>query len=276
MPLTSSTGMQQYGVSSTGPWLIVTLRVLFWLYVAITFLLAVTQYTYLFTGLSLPIQSMTPAWVLPIFPVMLSGTIASLISPDQPPDQRMAILVAGATFQGLGFWTTIIIYSIYMLRMMEYGMPGPNLRPGMFIAVGPPCFTGLALIGMARSLPEGYGYFITHPTAIEALQQLALAFAIFIWSLALFFFFVSAVGCLAGIRKMSFHLVWWAFIFPNTGFTIVVIEIGRELHSPAISWVGTALTLCLITMYLFVFVAHIRAVVAGDIMWPGKDEDKDE
>ena len=49
--------MQQYGYPSTGTWLVVTLRILFWIYVAITFSTAVLQYHLLFTGKPLTLQS---------------------------------------------------------------------------------------------------------------------------------------------------------------------------------------------------------------------------
>ena len=106
--------MHNYGGPSTGDWLVVTERILFWLYITLTFLLAVGQYWYLFTGIQLTIQSMTPAWLLPIFPVMLSGTVASAIASSQPPAERMPILVAGVVFQGLGWWTSVLVYAIYM------------------------------------------------------------------------------------------------------------------------------------------------------------------
>ncbi|KAL9078877.1 MAG: hypothetical protein Q9157_002213 [Trypethelium eluteriae] len=269
-------GMQRYGVPSTGVWLTIALRVLFWIYVVVTFLSSVFQYWVLFTGRQLTVQSMTPSWLLPIFPVMLCGTVASLISPTQPDDQRTAILVAGVTFQGLGFWVAILVYAIYISRLMESGLPGPNLRPGMFISVGPPSFTALALIGMSKSVPAQYGYFGAHPEVVPMLQQLALAFGIFIWSLSFWFFSVTLMSVVLTIPHMTFHLAWWAFVFPNVGFTIAIIQIGEGLQSNSITWVGSILTLVLIVVYLFVLAAHIRAVITKEIMWPGKDEDKEE
>jgi len=75
---------------------------------------------------------------------------------------------------------------------------------------------------------------------------------------------------------MDFHLVWYAFVFPNVGFTIAVLDIGEELNSPGITWAGSGMTILLVATWLFVMVMHTRAVVRGDVMWPGKDEDKDE
>lgn len=205
---------------------------------------------------------------------MLTGTLASLISSTQPDDQRMPIIVAGVTFQGLGWMVSFLVSAIYIHRLIEFGLPAPNLRPGMFIAVGPPSFTGLALIGLSNNLPTGYRYFVAHPMAAEILQNMALFSAIFLWALGFWFFCISVVSVLAGCRRMTFHLVWWALVFPNVGFTINTINIGRRFDSEGVLWVGSAMTILLVATWLFVLVMHAKAVWRREIMMPGKDEDK--
>ena len=97
-------GIAKYGIPSCGPWLITTYRVLFWIYFAVNFIYSVVAYCVLFTNPSLKIQDMTPAWDLPIFPFMLSGTIAAAGAHQQPPDHAVPMVVAGTTAQGLGCW----------------------------------------------------------------------------------------------------------------------------------------------------------------------------
>ena len=192
---------------------------------------------------------------------------------SQPPYQAMAMIVAGLTFQGLGMMVSIFMYSGYLGRLMQYGLPVPNLRPGMFIAVGPPSFTALALIGMAKAIPRDIGYFAAHPTAYEVLNIMALFTAIFLWALSFWFFSVSIVSVAVDAKEMAFHLAWWAFVFPNVGFTIATISIGNQLDSEAVRWVGSGMSILLVIMWLFVFPHHVRAVVSKQIMFEGKDED---
>lgn len=152
-------GISTIGVADAG-WLIVTYRTLFWIYFIVTFIWAVFAYTLLFTSPALELRDMTPAWDLPIFPFMLSGTIASTGASYQPPDQAVPMIVAGLTAQGLGFIISILMYAIYMHRMIEFGFPATKARPAMFIAVGPPAFTSLAILGMANAWPRQYiNYF---------------------------------------------------------------------------------------------------------------------
>lgn len=77
-------------------------------------------------------------------------------------------------------------------------------------------------------------------------------------------------------NKMSFKLVWYACVFPNVGFLVALIDIGEQLLSPGIQWVGSIATILLIAFWLFVMVMHVRAVLTKQIMMPGKDEDNDQ
>lgn len=145
----------------------------------------------------------------------------------------------------------------------------------MFLTVAPPSFTALALINMSQAIPTTATYFVNHPTAAETLQIVALAFGIFLWALAFWWFCISLISTLMSIGKTTFRLVWYSMIFPNVGFTLATIVIGRGLYSNAIEWVGSIMTILLVATYLFIITMHARAVYRRDILWPGKDEDKE-
>jgi C4-dicarboxylate transporter/malic acid transport protein len=273
-----------YGAAKSGLWLTVVLRVLFWIYTACAFLIGVAQYHMLFTAKRLTTNSMTPSWILPIFPAMLVGTIASVISSSQPPNQALPIIICGLTFQGLGFMVSIFIYAVYINRLMTSGLPIPAMRPGMFIAVGPPAFTALAILGMSAS---SYNIFPSYTTISgvadpsrmpDVLRIVALVFAVFIWTVAFWFFSISLVATVSGLMtgKMTFHLSWYCFVFPNVGLTISLVDIGQAFDSQGILWIGSAMTIILVAIWLFVGASHATAVWKKQIMWPGKDEDHDE
>jgi C4-dicarboxylate transporter/malic acid transport protein len=262
-----------YGIPSCGPWLIVVYRVLFWIYYAAAFSLFVGQYYLFFSNARLRAEDLTPAWDLPILPTMLTGTIASIGASTQHPHQAIPIIVAGVTAQGVGMMVSMLMLSNYCLRMIQYGLPSPQSRPGMFIAVGPPAFTSLALISLANAWPVSRDFAGSELIAAQVFRILATFSAIFMWSLGLWFCAISAIACIAVWKELSFHLNWWGFVFPNVGFTISVIMIGKELHSEGILWVGNVMTILLVGLYLFVGVQHVRAVVGNGIMYPGKDED---
>lgn len=266
---------------STG--FLLALEVLFWLYCLCTFSVAVLQYTFVFSAHSYGLQTMMPSWILPAFPIMLSGTIASVIAGSQPPRAAIPIVTAGLTFQGLGFSISVLMYAHYIGRLMESGLPNREHRPGMFICVGPPAFTALAVIGMANGLPDDFRlidttpYFESGMTMQDAhtLEILATASGSFLWALSFWFFCIAAISVIRA-PPTSFHLNWWAMVFPNTGFTIATITLGNALGSPGVRGVGSAMSICVVCMWVFVGVWHVRAVLGREIMWPGRDEDVNE
>ena len=106
---------------------------------------------------------------------------------------------------------SVFMYSNYIGRLMSNGLPLPETRPGMFISVGPPVFTGLAFIGIANAaikvFPQTYVLGTAAVPTGQVLKVVAVFLAIILWSLALFFFCISLLATLCGIRKMNFHLV---------------------------------------------------------------------
>lgn len=255
---------------------LLAIEILFWLYCACTLCVAVIQYSYVFTSVTYRLQTMMPAWILPAFPIMLSGTIASVIGADQPIRSAIPIITAGITFQGLGFSISCMMYAHYIGRLMESGMPNREHRPGLFICVGPPSFTCLALIGMAKGLPDDFKV-LAGESANDGriIEILAITAGAFLWALSLWFFCIAII---AVIREppTAFHLNWWAMVFPNTGFTIATIKLSEAFDSDGIKGVGSAMSICIVCMFCFVFVSHARAVWRKDIVYPGKDEDISE
>lgn len=278
---TMMTNTTAYGIPNTGPWLIGALRFAFWAYTVCATILAIVYYHVLFTVKSLVITNVLPGWVLPIFPAMLVGTLASAIAKTQPTESAALMLVAGLTYQGLGMLVAMMMYGIYFGRLLTSGLPADMSRPAMFIAVGPPSFTALALIGMAQDatttkvFTEYYNLpGITNPAAIPDMLQLgALLAAIFLWTLAFWFFSIAVFAAVEAYHRNDFHLNWYAYVFPNVGFTGATIKIGERMNSTVILGVGTGMGVVLFFLWVLIVYAHIKAVKNKMIMWPGKDED---
>ena len=262
------------------------LIVAFWIYLAMTFSVSVLQYHLLFTAKEsrrLHVAAMTPAWILPIFPVMLAGTLAGGFSKLQPPDLAIPMVCAGLAAQGLGLLISIFMYSTYLSRLMAYGLPAQ--RPGMFIAVGPPSFTCAALLAMAADVPRlfasdavrGVTFLVgigADPASLSSgVRLLAVCIAIFFLGLSLWFFCSAAAAVAVGMPDRRFHLSWWSFVFPNVGFTIACIRIGDAVESPGILWTGSVMTVVLVAAWGFIGFRCGLAVYKREIVWPGHDED---
>lgn len=126
-----------YGTPACGPWLARALEVLFWCYVACAIVVAIVHYQALFISQNLPISTMTPSWILPIYPLLITGPLAATLIQQQPPWATSRIWVAGVLGQGLGWMVATFLYVLWTLRLLHNDLPDPSDRPGMYIAVGP-------------------------------------------------------------------------------------------------------------------------------------------
>lgn len=256
-------------------WLIDAIHVLYWIYASVTICNVMFMFfAFMKRSPAQPIP-INASWFLCGYSAMLTGTIASLIAASQPPGRRMPIIVSGVAYQGFGFMWSFMLISFETFRLLNYGLPHPDVRPGMFITVGTPSYTVVALYGLAQAIPEDYGYFASHPGSADTLRAVVLFFSIFLWLFAFWLFIIAFMACVVSIGKMGFRLPWWAFIFPNVGFTVATIDIGTELGSEGILWVASIMTVLLVAIWLFTAGACIHGIWERKIMWPGKDEDKD-
>ncbi|KAL2130749.1 hypothetical protein VTI74DRAFT_5987 [Chaetomium olivicolor] len=260
---------------TTAKGLLWAIQIAFWIYVSLTTSVAVGQYSYIFSAHSFGLQTMMPTWILPIFPIMLSGTIASVICETQPAAAGVRIVVAGLTCQGLGIAVAFMMYAHMVGRLMQSGLPNREHRTGLFMCVGPPAFTALAFIGMARGLPEDFDHDMDGLIDAAFIETMGLVGAGFLWALS-FWWFGIALLAVAQSPPRYFHLGWWAAVFPNTGFTLATISLGMSFKNEPILWFATAMSVLLVLTYLFVLFHHVRAVIVQDIMYPGRDEDVED
>ncbi|KAI1092410.1 voltage-dependent anion channel-domain-containing protein [Rostrohypoxylon terebratum] len=269
------TSTQRYAIPDDDIALKWVIQAIFWAYVVITLILAVGQYSYVFAAHNFGLQTMMPTWILPIFPIMLSGTIASVIADTQPDITAVPIVIAGMTCQGLGLSVAVMMYAHMVGRLMSAGLPNREHRPGLFMNVGPPAFTALAFIGMANGLPDSFDREMDGFIDVYLIRTFAVIGAVFLWALSLWWFGIAFVATISSPPKY-FHLGWWAMVFPNTGFILATISIAKEFRSSTVQWVTTGMSICLLSTYCFVFYNHVRAVIIQDIMYPGRDEDVED
>ncbi|RMZ12895.1 hypothetical protein D0862_02515 [Hortaea werneckii] len=270
--------MQSYGVPNTGPWLIRAIEVLFWIYCAVVLLVAIFQYYILFQEERLNVADAMPAWIFPIYPLLVVGPMAANFIGSQPHGAAYPMWVGAVMLQGVAWTVALMMYCIYTQRLMVSSLPAPPTRPGMYVSVGPAGYTSAALIQLGRKAPSILPpnvFGLSTDSDGNIVRALGIMAGIFIVIFAFWFFCISTVAVIAGLRRMSFTLNWWAFVFPNAGLTLAAIQVGAVFSSPGINGVCSALTILIVIMWFVCAIATIRAVWRGEVPWPGKAEDKD-
>lgn len=273
-------GAHTYSAPKEGSRLSASYRVVFWIYAPVAYLFALGMYFLLFTNRHhLKAANMTPAWMLPMFPVILTAPTAGIVAGSLAPEQAFSVHFCGILFMGLGLLMAIMsksqhlpsynecaneetVLAIYIYRLCESHFPPPNARPGLFLAVGPPAYTGVGLLKLSAYVPD-YSYYHRFPLAIQPVQALAWISAVALWMLAFYFACLALAANLAAVRKMRFHLTWYSLIFPNCGLGIVLLDMGKLLECEAMEWVGTALSIVIASLWLMVSACHIEALWKG-------------
>ncbi|KAF2269449.1 hypothetical protein CC78DRAFT_550838 [Lojkania enalia] len=270
-------GAQSYGVPSSGPWLVRALEICFWMYCAVVFIVGVAQYFLFFKEERLNVADAMPAWIFPIYPLLVVGPMAGTMIPSQPSQAGWNMWIGAVMLQGLAWIVAYMMYGMYTQRLMSSSLPTPPTRPGMYVSVGPAGYTAAGLISLGTRAPSVVPPDIFTSSNLpdgQICKVVLIVAGLFVILFAYWYFFISSVAVISAVRRMSFTLNWWAFIFPNAGLALATIQAGNALNSPGIQGISSALIILLVIFWLFTAVFHIKALWRGDILWPGKDEDK--
>jgi len=148
-------------------------------------------------------------------------------------------------------------------------------------ADSPPAYTASTLITLGahavKVLPPSFLSFPGETIPIGHIwAAIGLPAGLLFWLVGFWFCALSTVSVLSGIKQMKFDLSWWAFIFPNVGLTIAAIQVGKAVGSPAIGWVCSVVTVMLVGAWLVVAGWNVKALVWGEVLWPGEDEDMED
>jgi tellurite resistance protein TehA-like permease len=132
------------------------------------------------------VGNMTPIWIFPAYPLLIVGPFAgNLASRISSQAEKLTIILAGFTVQGVGFLFAFSIYAAFIYRLMTQKLPRESLRPGMFVSVGPSGFTVAGIIAMAAelrfALPENFMDAGDSRLTAQILQVMANWMCLWIW-----------------------------------------------------------------------------------------------
>ncbi|CAJ2511965.1 Uu.00g075900.m01.CDS01 [Anthostomella pinea] len=271
----------EYGIPYTGPWLQHVMEWLFWVYVIVSVSASAGMYLILWSTQVFPIHTMTPVWVFPAYPLLLTAPFATnLIAADRvgsgdPEINRLAIAVCAVTVQGTGFLISFMICAAFIYRLMTQKLPRDMQRPGVFISIGPPAFTVAGFVALGQQadiiLPANLQ---GEPHFIFILQVLSILIGLWLWGLSIWFFLVS-VGSLwkyvrpCGVKhKMPFQMTWWSFVFPNTALITATEALAQALNSDGLKIFGCVMAAALIIVWTLVFITMVKCLWKRQLLWP--------
>ncbi|CEJ89712.1 hypothetical protein VHEMI05537 [[Torrubiella] hemipterigena] len=268
----------EYGVPSTGIWLLRTLETCFWIYTGFSIVASAAVYLIIWSTCTFPIQSMTPIWVFPAYPLLLTAPLAAnLIDAAALSNRNLALNTTAMVFgaaaaQGAGCLIAFMISAAFVYRLMTHKLPDDIQRPGVFISIGPFGFTASSIVQLGnqanRILPPN---FLQAQHSADIIRIVSMLVGLWLWGLSMWFFLVS-VGSLGKYFKrgnrLPFRMSWWSFVFPNTALVTATQAMAKAFDSDGLRMFGTTVTVLLVAIWIAVFIVMVHNMSCRKLLWP--------
>lgn len=274
----------EFGIPYASQWLVNVMLVMFWVYSGVSVLASAAMYLVLWSTQIFPIHTMTPVWVFPAYPLLLTAPLASnliqsAVSANEHPRFNFTPMAfCAVAVQGTGFLIAFMICAAFIYRLMTQKLPRDAQRPGVFISVGPSGFTvaGLVLLGQEAEVivPASFG---SREQAVLILRILSNLMGLWFWGLSVWFFLVSVGSLWKYVRpehSMPFQMTWWSFVFPNTALVTATLALATALDSAGMRVFGCVMAACLAIVWLLVFVTMLRCLWKRQLLWPKELDSK--
>jgi len=167
------------------------------------------------------ILTMNPAWFIPVV-----GNILVPIAGVEYMPKAFSFL-----YFSIGFFFWIVLFSIFLNRVVFHHQMPQKFIPTLFILIAPPAVGFIAYMRIAQSWD---------------------AFAIFLLFIG-YFFVILLLFLYKSFKNLTFFISWWAFTFPLMAVTIASV-VAYQISNAAI-YKYLAFILFGIALFTVVFVA---------------------
>lgn len=172
------------------------------------------------------LQAMTSVWLLPVVTLTVAassgGVLARALQKYSPLHALISVTVA-VFLVIVGLTLALMIITVYLLRLIVYGLPpGPTIL-SVFLPLGPTAQSGYAVLLIGQNfksllpLDHGNSDFLQSNSTGETINVVCVCIAFLLWSLALMAIIFAFIGIQDGIRqtRIPFKLPFWGLVFPN-------------------------------------------------------------
>ncbi|KAK1074989.1 hypothetical protein LTR33_009649 [Friedmanniomyces endolithicus] len=220
-------------------------------------------------------ESITPALVIPFVATATDAVVGALIvTYSHGVTARLAIPVIIVSYMlvGIGLFAAEMVYAVYLVRLLNGGMPPAAQSPSLILLVGPLGQSSAALQGLGSAASShfgsyGKGTFLTASAGSicsTAGVLLGLQFA----GMAVFLLAFGAYAVLEGAIKWQhkYSLLWWSTIFPIGTLTTAFVEFSITMDSPAFKVLSAIFLVFLLLVYFINWAFTLRDIFQGKLL----------
>jgi tellurite resistance protein len=182
------------------------------------------------------IQSMNPAWFIPVVGTLLVPVAGVPLGHSEISWFFFSI--------GLVFW--IVLLTIVFYRILFHPAMAEKFLPTLFILIPPPAVGFIALVRLTGDL--------------GVTQRILYNFALFMLIMLIFM--------LPRFLKVPYYISWWAYTFPLASISIATLLMSKLTGSEFHHWLAVVLLAITAVVNVIVFVRTIQAALRGEICVP--------
>lgn len=170
---------------------------------------------------------MTTVWLLPIVTLVVGSSSGGVLVPAiqiYSPPYALLTATFSACMLAIGLSVSLMLFAIYILRLIVYGYPTGASILSVFLPLGPSGQAAYSLLKLGSSfsllLPLDYG----DPSGVlrksgtgETIEVMCVVGALVLWSMASMWMVFAILGLGHTLRRerIPFRLSFWGTVFPN-------------------------------------------------------------
>lgn len=169
---------------------------------------------------------MTAVWLLPVVTLIVissSGGVVANALATHSPHYALITLTVSLVLVSIGVGLAWMILTMYLLRLIVYGVPQNAEVLSVFMPLGPMGQGGYSILllgqGFREVLPLTYGssHVLHQGNVADIVAVLSLAAALVLWSLATMWMIYAVLAVIEVLQKTRFPFTqtFWGLIFPN-------------------------------------------------------------
>ena len=175
---------------------------------------------------------MTTRWLLPVMTLMVASTSGGLLGRAIQVYSKLhsfQTLLVSAFMVAIGFTLTMMILTIYLMRLFLHGLP-PNAKVlSGFLAVGPTSQSGYTILLIGQNFHELLPFpslnsdFFNYASTGIIVEVVCTCGSFILWSLATMWILYALLAAYSGLRqsKIAFKASFWGLVFPNVIFSFI-------------------------------------------------------
>jgi tellurite resistance protein TehA-like permease len=169
---------------------------------------------------------MTARWLLPVMTLMVASTSGGIVGRALEVYSQLhslQTLLVSVFMVTVGFTLTLMILTIYLMRLFLHGLPPDAMVLSAFLPIGPTSQTGYSILLMGQNfrkllpfLSRSSGFF--NNASMGIVVEVVCTFGSFIlWSLATMWTLYALLAVYSGVRqsRIAFKVSFWGLVFPN-------------------------------------------------------------